>query len=153
MRFIDPVDRLAFADFIDKILGSSFKQTCELKLLKNERNPVYIHIEGIVDDGNKIQGRQLRIAIIDIADRNRAEEALRESEKKFRALADGTPNGILVYRDNRILYVNPAIVSISEYTKEELLTIDFIDLIHPDYRDVIKEGIKARMGQWETCTL
>ncbi len=73
------------------------------------------------------------------------EEALKESEEKFRALADATPNIVFVYRDNRILYVNPAAISISRHSKEELLKMNFIDIIHPDYQDIIKEGIKARM--------
>ncbi len=82
---------------------------------------------------------------MDITERKQYEKALKESEEKFRALADSTPNIIFVYRDNRFLYVNPAAISISGYTKEELLTMDFIDIIHPDYHGMIKEGIKARM--------
>lgn len=102
----------------------------------------------VLSSGSKItyDGKPaVLITSMDITEWKKVENALMESEEKFRALADATPNIIFVYRDNRLLYVNPAAVSASEYSEEELLTLNFIDIIHPDYHHVLKEGIKARM--------
>ena len=78
-------------------------------------------------------------------ERARAEAALLESEEKFRTLADASPTAILVYRDYRFLYVNPATVEFFGGTKEELLSVDMIEVIHPDSRDTVKGWVRARM--------
>ncbi|MDI6723093.1 MAG: PAS domain S-box protein [Methanobacterium sp.] len=82
---------------------------------------------------------------IDITRRKHIEEALRESEEKFRILSDASPAAIFVYKDKRLLYVNLAALSILGYTREELLSMDFMDFIHPDYKEIAKKGINKRM--------
>lgn len=55
------------------------------------------------------------ITITDISDRTRALEALRESERRFRDLAEGSVQGMLVYRDDRALFVNRAFATMLGY--------------------------------------
>ncbi|MEH3112527.1 PAS domain S-box protein [Pedobacter terrae] len=58
----------------------------------------------------------------DIHDRKIAEEALRESEKRFRTLTQTSPVGIAVNSlEGRIIYVNQAYANIINYSPEELL--------------------------------
>jgi PAS domain S-box-containing protein len=62
-------------------------------------------------------------AVTDITDHTRAEEALRESERRFISLfhANPLPMSITSLRDHRHLEVNEAAVRHSGYTREELL--------------------------------
>lgn len=85
------------------------------------------------------------VQIQDITEIKHIGEELRESEENFRVIADESPVSITVYRNNRHLYVNPATESLLGYTKEELLEMNFMDFIHPDYRNMIKELACARM--------
>jgi two-component system cell cycle sensor histidine kinase/response regulator CckA len=78
-------------------------------------------------------------------ERKRAEEALRESEAKFRALTETTASAIMILRGDRFLYVNPAAEAILGYAREELEGRAFDDFIHPDFRQVIKERREARL--------
>lgn len=58
----------------------------------------------------------------DISDRRKAEESLRESEEKFRSLAENSQDFILRYdRQCRHIYANPAALRISSKTSEELI--------------------------------
>ncbi len=68
----------------------------------------------------------------DITDSRLAEEALRESETRYRALFAGAPGGILVAdsRTMRFRYANPAVCRMLGYTGEELLRLSVAD-IHP----------------------
>src|SRR5204863_9666763 len=54
----------------------------------------------------------IRASIIDNTDRKRAERALRESEAKFRALFEGSSQGVVLHDENGLLEVNPAAVRI-----------------------------------------
>ena len=74
-----------------------------------------------------------------------SEQALRESEEKFRALAETTDCAIFVWRE-ALLYVNPAASAISGYTISELLTLECWDsIIHPDDRPTIRARAYARL--------
>ncbi|HUL61489.1 MAG TPA: PAS domain S-box protein [Methanocella sp.] len=75
----------------------------------------------------------------DITDRKRAEEASERSERKFRAMADSTAAAICIVRDGRIVYANPALETISGYTKDELAGMDAFDLVQPDHAHRLKK--------------
>jgi len=71
----------------------------------------------------------------DITDQKLAEQALRESENSYRAVVENAAEGIVVVQGETLQFVNPALVSMIGYSKEELLTRPFIEFIHPDHRD------------------
>ena len=81
-------------------------------------------------------------------DRTRAVEALRESEAKFRALAETAPGGIFIFQGSRFRYVNDAMLEMSGYSREELLQGAFWDAIHPEFRDLVRErGLARQRGE------
>lgn len=75
----------------------------------------------------------------------RVKESLQESEQKFRTLAETMKGGIVIYRKDKFLYVNPAVESITGYTGEEFLAMDFSRIIHPSYLSLVKERAFARL--------
>ncbi len=64
---------------------------------------------------------------------------MRQSEEKFRTLAETTPSAIVVYEfdDPKIRYVNAAMEEISGYSQAELLELTIWDLIHPDSVEMV----------------
>jgi len=69
----------------------------------------------------------------------KSEQALAESEEKFRSLANSTPTAILLYQDNKWIYANPAAVNIAGYRAEEFLNMNFWDIVHPDDKQIVRE--------------
>jgi PAS domain S-box-containing protein len=69
-------------------------------------------------------------AFLDISKRKRAEEALHESEEKYRSLFDSGPNPIFVidHPSLKIIDVNPAAIETYGYAKHELLERNFNEL-------------------------
>ena len=77
----------------------------------------------------------------DITERKRTEEALRESERRFRDLIDGSLEGIIIVQDTRVLYANQAAVKLLGYgSAEEIMALESKDAIHvPEDRPRMQE--------------
>jgi len=69
----------------------------------------------------------------DITERKQAEETLRESEERFRKIFEESQVGIIIstlgYRFEK---ANPAFCSMMGYTTNELISMTFVDITHPD---------------------
>jgi PAS domain S-box-containing protein len=88
---------------------------------------------GIVEDFKEITGSK------------RAEEALRESEEKYRILAESSLTGIFIHQDGKYVFVNDRFAEIHGYTPEELLGKEYWTLIHPDEREALREIVSKRL--------
>lgn len=84
---------------------------------------------------------------LDIAERMRAEESLKESEEKFRILAEQSPNMIFINKKGRIIYANAKCEELMGYTRAEYYAadFDFMVLIAPESRPQIKLSLAAHM--------
>jgi PAS domain S-box-containing protein len=79
---------------------------------------------------NKITG--MRGIGIDISERRRAEEALRESEEKYRTLVNRANDVICVLQDGIIKMFNPRLPEFWGGSEEEIMGRQFTDFVHPD---------------------
>jgi PAS domain S-box-containing protein len=99
----------------------------------------------VVAEGGAV--RELLGVMVDITERKKAEELVRQSEKRFRTLAETTPSAIVVYNfnDGRIRYVNSAMQEIFGYSQSELLSTTIWDLIHTDSITAVTARREARL--------
>lgn len=81
----------------------------------------------------------------DITARKLAEKALRDSETKFRALAENAESIIFIVQDGKFIYTNPYFSKLIGYTKEELQSMDGTLLVHPDFRELVRDRMGRRM--------
>jgi PAS domain S-box-containing protein len=73
-------------------------------------------------------------------------ESLRESEQKFRMLAETMKAGIVIYRENAFLYVNPETEAITGYSRDEFLSMSFDSIIHPEHLDMVRNRAADRLA-------
>jgi PAS domain S-box-containing protein len=84
----------------------------------------------------------------DITQRKQAEKKIIKSEEKFRMLAESSSFAIMMHQGDRFIYANRAAVEISGYTEEELFSMNFWDLVHPDHREMVKQsGYNRQQGK------
>ncbi len=81
----------------------------------------------------------------DITEQKQAEEALRESEEKYRLLIENATDAIYIAQDEVLKFVNPKAEEMTGYSAEELSKIPFVDLIHPEDRDMVLERHVKRL--------
>ncbi len=78
----------------------------------------------------------------EIAERRNAEEVLRESEEKFRNLAEQSPNMIFINAGGRVVYANRRCEEVMGYSRAEFYSprFDFFVLIAPESLDVVRNA-------------
>lgn len=111
---------------------------------KGERRRGRVLVNPILNDGGNLM--EILVMALDITDQKRAEEALQESEKKYRTLAESAKDGIYIISLDGFEYVNPAFERIIGYKAKEVCRKDFnfFDLIHPEDRTLIAKREEAR---------
>jgi two-component system cell cycle sensor histidine kinase/response regulator CckA len=95
----------------------------------------------------------------DITQYKRAEEELKESEEQFRSVTEQSPNMIFINKKGRVVYVNERSEMVMGYRREEFYSpdFDFLALIAPEYRELVKANFSNYIKDEETppygCTL
>ncbi|NOZ07898.1 MAG: PAS domain S-box protein [FCB group bacterium] len=70
------------------------------------------------------------------------------SEKKYRSLFDLSPDGIIIYRNHRIMLANPAAVQLLGCGPgEDLLGKNILDFVHPDFKNELGKIGQAASGE------
>ncbi len=75
-----------------------------------------------------------------LRDRDRQLNQVREE-----ALVDNSPTGIALLREGRLSLVNPGLARILEHSREELLGVEVLDLVHPDDRERVASAFLGRV--------
>lgn len=81
----------------------------------------------------------------DITNRIQIERALRESEAKFRLVADTVTSAIWLLQGDQLVYFNREFEKLIGYSREELLSMSPWDLVHPDFREQSRARSAARL--------
>ncbi len=91
----------------------------------------------------------------DITERKKSEELLKESEEKFRNLAEESPNMIFIYKRDKVVYVNKKCEENMGYSKEEIYSPNFniLDLAAPEYKETLASNFKAHFQGKEVSPL
>lgn len=93
-----------------------------------------------------VENKQEETLLFPIAhmDSKQNEDALLQSELNFRQLADTVPASVLIFQDDKLVWVNSALLTTSGFSREQLMTMDCWDLIHPDFREMVRQRVRAR---------
>ncbi len=80
-----------------------------------------------------------------ISECEQAELALRESELKYATLVEDALIGVYIIQDGKIEFSNDKFADIYGYSKDELIGMDSLDLVHPHDRPLVKKLREKRL--------
>ncbi|SYZ71907.1 putative Histidine kinase [Candidatus Zixiibacteriota bacterium] len=121
----------AFATFVQTGQGNAVGKTLELEAVRKDGNEIPIELSM---SAMHIKGAWHAIGIMrDISGRKKGEEALRESEEKFRIITDSAKDGIIMIDDEgKICLWNKAAISIFGFSNEEAVDQNLFRLLKVD---------------------
>lgn len=95
------------------------------------------------------ESERMRKALLSlIEDQKLATQKLKESEQLFRSLAESTSSAIFIYKNEKFIYVNKSTEILTGYTAKELYSMHFWDVIHPDFKEIVKQrGLARQRGE------
>jgi PAS domain S-box-containing protein len=111
---------------------------------KGEERYIAWHTTVLKDDKGRIIGTLSSGE--DITDRRRAEEALKESEEKYRNLVERANDGITIIQDGTVRYANRALTKLWGGSVEEIVGRPFTDFIDRDEIPTVVERYQRRMA-------
>ncbi len=140
-RYHATIER-GFASFRETGDGPVIGKTLELEALRKDGSefPVELSISAL-----RLNDRWHAVGIVrDITRRKRAEEALRESEEKFRALVETTTDWIWQIDEHGVYtYASPQVRDILGYEPEEIVGKTPFDLMSPSEAERMSEIFKS----------
>ncbi len=118
----------------------------QLERPDGSRGSVLDHAAPLLDRAARVLGAVN--ALEDITETLELSDALRQSEERFRQLAETTSTGIFVYSGEHFLYVNPATCAITGRSASELLAMRFWEVVHPEHRELVRQrGLARQRGE------
>ncbi len=156
---IDQWMELIHPDDVEKViqkleLAIATKEPLHVEYRMRQKDGTYITLE---DNGQfypDSSGNLNRMVgfIANITERKQIQEALRESEARFRYLCACSPVGIfLTDAEGSCMYANPGLLTIAGLTVEEMLGEGWAQSVHPSDRDWVLADWSARVKQGQEC--
>lgn len=97
--------------------------------------PVEVRVREFVSDG-----RRFRLSLVrDVTERKAAEAALRDSEARYRALIEVSPQAVwMAGPDGDMTYFNPWMTQYSGFDAQQLFGDAWLEAVHPDHRAAVR---------------
>jgi PAS domain S-box-containing protein len=150
---IHPEDTVFVRAALDRGTSSGADLDFEHRLLLPDGSVKWVHVlaHAARDEAKNIEYVG---AVMDITERKLAEEALRKSEERWRAVFENSAIGVaLTDLGGRFLTTNSAYQKMLGYTEGEIVRLTFLELTHEDYREsnwaLVTELLEGKRKQFQ----
>jgi PAS domain S-box-containing protein len=136
-------DRDAFRSHLNSTLKTEANQSCEIRLMRRNARGFCAQLNTIfIKDANG--NRLLRTSVKDISGRKRTEDALLESEERFRKLVEASFEGIAIIEQGILIDANPRLAEMTGYELHEMIGKPGVDFIVPEDRELVWQNMSNR---------
>lgn len=140
-------------DYVIKIFEEGIKigyGTAQYRVRKKDGS--YIWVEANARLINDLQGRtEVLLVNRDINNKKMTEEALKASEEKYRLIINNVHEIISIVDADKhtVIFINPALEKILEYSCEEYSLLDIFDLVHPEDMNTVMKALELGLKKGE----
>lgn len=145
----DILDPEQMRDVIGQYRGIVERETTELASFEARRKDgSRVFVEASTRRIKRDDGTKRVLAIIrDITERKRTEQALRESEERYRLLVENVNDAIFSLDTNgNFTYISPVVERLGGYGTDEILGKPFSDFIHPDDLPQLSDSLELTLA-------
>jgi PAS domain S-box-containing protein len=135
-------------DVVQKLMEELIKEkkaAYRSRVYRHDGSIIWLHVNSAPISGHDGAITGFVGMFTDITEHVKTEEALKESEEKYRILVENSGQGIVVTQDEKIKYFNKKILELSGYSAEELDSQYFLKLVDPAHKHLVLERYKKRM--------
>ena len=126
-------------ELLDSIAGNGKEKESTVTFpIRGQGERIYIQksVPTVFDDGRKA----ITLILRDMTEHILAEREIRESEERFRVMAENIQDGLIILEDGKIVYANKRIAEITGYSIKELWAMKPIGIIAPEDRKKAEEN-------------
>jgi PAS domain S-box-containing protein len=125
----------------------------EYEMVRKDGTHLIISFDAKVGYDEKGNFKQTHCLLSNVTERKRVEEALRESEEKYRSLVERANDGITIIQDGVVKFANTRLIEMWGGAVEKVLETPFANHIHPDQLPAMVERYQQRMAGEDTPTM
>jgi PAS domain S-box-containing protein len=141
---IHPEDRhLVWSRMESRLAGEPTPERYAYRIVRKDGKECWVEINATVVE--YAERPAVQVSYFDITEAKRSEQELRESEERYRQLVENANDAIFVAKDGMMMFHNQKTEEMIGYSGEELHRIPFIDLVHPDDRNMVVENHLKRL--------
>ena len=152
---VHPEDRARVQETFQETVRTGAGQRLEYRLVGQDGQARHIESQGSVIRDERGQVSKVIVVSRDVTGRKRAEEALRESEARFRRLSDATFEAVAIHKRGVLLGANDQYFEMFGYTPDELLGKQALPLtVAPEaIEHLMKQVESGGLGPYESIGL
>jgi len=145
LDFVHPDDREKSVErYLRRIAGEDVEGTVTIRLLTSDGNYRWAEVKSVLIEW---EGKPATINFMtDITERVNAEKGLKDTENKYQLVVENTQDAIIVLQDGVFKFMNERTPELLGYEKEEMMSISFLDLVHPNDRERTMERYIASLN-------
>jgi len=141
LSIISPEDKEEAACQIQK-MESGDRELNELQLWIQRKDGQRRFVSARISAVQHADTRYAFIILTDITELKAKEAALKQSEQRFRTMAENIQDGLIIVENGDVVFANHRIAIITGYSNEELIKMKSADLVSPEDRDKIEKMVK-----------
>ena len=121
----------------NQVPGESQSMAARVRCKDGTMREIEFHLSRVVDS--------YLVSFVDLTAHKLTEDALRESETKFRLVAETAPCAIWILQGERLVYMNRYAENLSGYSRDELFSMNPWELVDPEFRAMGEQRSDARL--------
>ncbi|MHA2385188.1 MAG: PAS domain S-box protein [Candidatus Thorarchaeota archaeon] len=141
-------DNSEMSSMIRTTMNEGGKARAEIKF-KISSIPAHVESRRLIVDYTRPADNLVVMITTDVTDILKAQDAIRESEERFRSMAESIQDGITIMEGNPVVYVNDRACEIFGHPRKEFMKLTTLDLVAPEERERVGAIVAKSMATGE----